>query len=835
METYSFGEWLKRRRKQLRLTQRELATAVYCSTAMIKKIEADERQPSFELARALANALQLPPDQHTLFVEIARGERPLDHLKSPQPPTPTSLMEVPPLPTPATPFIGRNNELTQILGRLSKGRLLTLLGPGGIGKTRLAITAAQHVQANFADGTLFVPLSAISDPAKIPQALFQALHLPLAGTDPPMLQAQRLLGRRQMLLILDNFEQLIDGATLLSELLAAAPQLKLLVTSRERLNLAEEWLFPVPELDEAGALFAQTAVRVKPDFDLQEEETAVSQICRLLGGHPLAIELAASWSRYMTCEQIAAQIAQDLDFLAGGTRNAPQRHRSLRALFDHSWDLLTAAEQTALAKLSLFRGGIAPEQAGQAAGATWPILQGLVDKSLVEVRGDNRFDLHELTRQYATIKLAELGLTEVAHQAHFHAFAALAPLLSDWYTSPKAAISFQRGEREHENFRAALHWGAQHAPVDAVLDLVQNLFVFWLRGGYWQEGEFWTETAVANAEPQASINLCLALAQSGVFIALQGRFADAAPKSERAYQMARRLEEPWPLVVTLQIQGQMRRDKKGVLAAFDEAITICEEHAGDPQFDNFLSSLLGLRGDRLLGFGMAAEAEASYKASLIRLRAIGDTYWIAYPLGNLGRLALHKGDLIQAHQYISESVDITRRSGNRVGIADWLFRLGQVHLYRGELDAAELNLQETLRLYEEVGNAFGPPGVLSNLALLAIERGVIAKAVAHIRESFRRYRQLQTEAHKVDFSSDFLEFGDTLDSLLHAGLVAYAQRNWQKAHIFFSFFESNMRGYVAIRPLRDKVSAAKAVIANKVSATPAKQLTLDELLDIWLT
>ncbi|MCA9916602.1 MAG: tetratricopeptide repeat protein [Anaerolineales bacterium] len=837
METYSFGEWLKQRRKALRFTQKEVAAQVFCSTAMIKKIEADERQPSVELAQALAATLQLPPEQHPIFVEIARGERPLDALAEGRGSRGAGGSFASSLPTSATPFIGRQAELIEITAKLHQPecRLLTLLGPGGMGKTRLAIEVARQVQANFADGVLFVPLAAVADTAQIPQAIFQAGHLSLAGGDPPPSQIKRLLQRRQMLLVLDNFEQLSDGATLLSELLTVAPQLKLLVTSRERLNLAEEWLFPVSALDEAALLFGQTAVRVQPDFDVAGEATAVAEICQLVGGHPLAVELAASWTRFMPCAQIAAQIAQDLDFLARGSRNTPERHHSLRALFDHSWQLLTPAEQNALAKLSVFHGGFAPEQATAVAGASWPVLLGLVDKSLLETQGDNRFDLHPLTRQYAATKLAESGQAAAAHAAHFAAYLSLAKHLSGWYTSPKAAESFHQSAHEHDNYRAALQWGLENEPIALVLKFVNHLFVFWLRGGYWQEGERWLKTAVAQAPPQESAELCITLAQQSVFAALQGHFAEANPKTQRAYQMARRLEEPWPLVVTLQIQGQSRRDKEGSLAAFAEAIAICQERLDDPQFSGFLGSLLGLQRDRFMGFGMLAEAKASFEASVAHLRTLGDTFWIAYPLGNLGRMALHNGDLDRAHEMISESVAIVRSSGNRGGIADWLLRLGQVQLYRGELAEAEQNLQETLRLYEETDNAFGPPGVLSNLALLAVEQGDLDTAVTYIQDCFSRYSQLRESVRKVDFSSDFLEFGDTLDSLLHAGLVAHAQGDWQTAVTFFTFFENNERGYVAIRPLQEKVTAAKAAIAHKAAVTPAKQLTLDDLLNFWQT
>jgi predicted ATPase/DNA-binding XRE family transcriptional regulator len=844
LETFSFGEWIKARRKALHLTQREVGAAVFCSTAMIKKIEADERQPSVELAQALAVTLQIPTGQHGIFVEIARGERPLDHLKD----VPESFkratlspgqLVLPSLPVPTSPFIGRKSELADIIAKLRQPecRLLTLLGPGGIGKTRLAIEAARQLQTDFTDGVLFVPLAAISDPVQLPQAIFEALHLPLAGSDPPSLQAQRLLRQRQLLLVMDNFEHLTVAAVMLAELLQAASRLKILVTSRERLNLAEEWLFSLPTLAEAPALFEQTAVRVRPDFDVHAQESAVSTICRLVGDHPLAVELAASWTRFMSCTQIANQIQQDLDFLGHAPRNAPERHQSIRALFDHSWQLLSPAEQAALARLSVFRGDFASEQAAEVAGAGWPVLIGLVDKSLVEARGDNRFDLHPLTGQYAAEKLAQSGETQAVLQAHFAAFAALAKRLNSWFTSPDAAASFRQSHQELENYRAALRWGLENVEAEDVREFVHYLFVFWLRGGYWQEGERWTRMAAAKAPQEDSVYLALALAHQGVFAALQGRFSDANPKTQRAYRMARRLEEPWPLVLILQIQGQSRRDKEGSLAAFAEAIAICEEHLDEPKFNAFLGSLLGLQGDRLMGFGMLAEAKASFEASVAHLRALGDTFWIAYPLGNLGRMALHEGELQKAYQLIRESVAITQESGNRVGIADWLFRLGQVQLYRGQLAEAEVYLRETLRLYEETDNAFGPPGVLSNLALVALERDDLVAAIALIQDCLRRYEKLRDEARNVDSSSDFLEYGDTLDSLLHAGLAAHATGDWLAALAYFGLFERNPRNYVAIRPLQEKVMTAKAaILANipnaeyRAAIAEAQKVTLEELL-----
>jgi transcriptional regulator with XRE-family HTH domain len=413
-EENNFGQWLKHRRRQLDLTQQQLADCATCSVVTIRKFEVGERRPSRELAALLADCLTIPTLEQESFVAFARGLRPSYEPTTPQntnltssslvqSPLKTAQAKLAPLPVSATPFVGRSEELSQIATMLADPncRLLTLVGPGGMGKTRLALAAAQAQADTFSDGVVFVPLVTVTDPTHIPQAIAHSLGTTLAGTEDQKDQLGRILQSKKLLLVLDNFEQVVDGAELLAQWLQRTPHIKWLVTSRERLNLVEEWLLSIQgfaEIDPGVDLFVQSARRSQPDFSLVGQETAVSQICQYVGGMPLAIELAAGWTAVLTCEQILLQMQQTFDFLSTSLRNVPQRHRSLRYLFDQTWQLLPPIEQTVLQKLSVFRDGFALAEAETVAGASPPLLLSLINKSLVVADGHGRYDLHELTR-----------------------------------------------------------------------------------------------------------------------------------------------------------------------------------------------------------------------------------------------------------------------------------------------------------------------------------------------------------------------------------------------------------------------------------------------------
>jgi len=328
------------------------------------------------------------------------------------------------LPAQPTPFLGRAQELAALEALLAQPdrRLVTILGPGGMGKTRLALETGQRLLDQFWDGVWFLALDAVDadsfSPALNPLlvGLAKTLGLTLHGGSPPEAQVLAYLQERQLLLIFDNLEHLVDSSEVISRLLSGTQRIKALVTSRKRLNLQEEWLFslsglalapdpggpaqPQAGIPEAMQLFQQVAQRVQPTFDLNVSFNAVEQICRLVEGMPLGIELAASWARHLSPTAIVQEVENDIDFLATNVRNLPARHRSLRAVFDHSWRLLSALEQAVLPQLAVFRGGFRRTEAQAIAGASLVTLATLVDKSLLSVSASSRYGLHERLRQY---------------------------------------------------------------------------------------------------------------------------------------------------------------------------------------------------------------------------------------------------------------------------------------------------------------------------------------------------------------------------------------------------------------------------------------------------
>lgn len=825
METYSFGEWLKQRREKLRLTQRELALSTHCSIAMIKKIEADERHASPELAELLAVRLDIPEADIPRFIEVARGERPVDFLTQGGDSTeilPLSAAQpVSLLPKPATPFIGRADELAAILERLANPecRLLTLAGAGGIGKTRLAIAAAQAQEKRLADGAAFVPLAAITNAALIADAIARGLRLTLTGTASEQVQAY--LRRRNMLLVLDNCEQLDGDLTWLSDLLAHAPGVKLLTTSRERLQLSEEWVYVVPELAQSVTLFAETARRVKQNFDAGREQVDIARICQLVENLPLAVELAAGWTTIMSCVQIADHIQRDIKFLATDVRNVPERHRSVQAVFDHSWKLLSPAEQNALMRLSVFRGGCQAEQAEIVARANLPLLRRLVEKSLVRVGENDRYDLHELLRQYVAQKLEQSGGEAETQQLHFDAYLALAEQLDTQQFGAESMTAVARFEQEQDNIRAALSWSLERQEIKAALSLMYHLWFYWGRRGYYREGGEWSIRIIDQMGTLESLHMCVALCIGASFCFILGRFGEGETLARRALAMAHRLEDSEALIMALSTYTFTSVNLDQALDELHKGIRLIQE-TGEmrqmlPMF--YLGAATWFHSG-----GRYAEADDYYRKSITIFRQIGMVDMIAEPLGRIAELALQEGRLQAAYDLTMESIVAARAEGYDVVFGTWGgTRLGLIQFYLGDIEGAQRSLEAALLLYNDNQDSRVKQEALAILSEVALARGDMTAAAEHMQACLEicrnLYLQLQATG-KLSGTPEAMPI-DLMSLSSRAALVTAAQGHHERAVTLYSIAESfrAQSGQVMIPPLQASLDKVMKIARAHLSET----------------
>src|SRR5512135_1763447 len=509
MET--FGEWLRQQRSLRRLTREEFASRVGCSVSALQKIEYGERRPSAQIAELMANCLDIPPGERSTFVRVARGELRVDRLSPESKPVTRTNITAPKtnLPVIPTPLIGRGREVAELsqLLRDPQCRLLTLVGPGGIGKTRLAIETASNLQDAFADGVHFVPLASANSARFIVPAIADSVGFAFhhASHADPKTQLFDYLKEKQALLLADNLEQLLTepDIELLAELLAHAPRVKLLVTSRESLGLQDEWVFevqglPVPESIDAEAsaqntsveLFLQRARRAYVGYNATPEDyPAIVRICQLVDGNPLGLELAAAWVRTLSCDEIAQEIERGMDFLSVSARDLPARHRSMRAVFDHSWKLLSEEEQGVLLRLSVFQGGFRREAAEVVAEATLSVLSTLVTKSLIRRSGAGRYDLHELIRQFAAEQFAERPEEQTATQArHGGYYLTFFSQADGRLRSSAQRETLAELTAEMDNFRSAWDWAVTHGEFTLIEQSMRTFFMLYDGRGWFQEG-----------------------------------------------------------------------------------------------------------------------------------------------------------------------------------------------------------------------------------------------------------------------------------------------------------------------------------------------------------
>ena len=601
------------------------------------------------------------------------------------------------LPVELTSFVGREREISEVKGLTSKTRLLTLHGPGGCGKTRLALKVVSDLLEEFEDGTWWVELASLSDPELVPQAVASTLGVREAQERPLTETLSDHLRSEKMLLVLDNCEHLVEGCAALAEaLLRTCPQVRILATSREALGVAGEstWLvpslalpepkqqLPIEELTryEAIRLFVERAKAVVSTFELTEQNApAVARLCQGLDGMPLAIELAAARVRVLSVEQIASRLDGSFGLLTSGSRSVLPRQATLRATIDWSHELLSQKERVLFRRLSVFAGGFTLEAAeevcageGLKPGEVLDLLTHLVDKSLVLVSeqqgGEAHYRLLETVRQYGREKLEESGEEPAIERHHAGFFLELAEQVEPKINSKDRRLWLERLEVEHDNFRAALAWSREEeAGGETGLRLAGALVWFWFHREYWSEWRGWLDGALATQEsagrPARTAARAKALSGGGFLAWMQGDQVAARAQLEESVALWREVEDKQGLAQALRfLSGSFESQGNYAVARplAEESVELFRQ--GDDKFG--LGITLSRLGITALAQGDDAAARAALEEGVAICREIEDDWALALALRNLGIGAIRQGDYELAVARLSESLVVLRDPGN---------------------------------------------------------------------------------------------------------------------------------------------------------------------------
>ena len=704
-----------------------------------------------------------------------------------------------------TPFLGRETELAALTGLIAhpKQRLITLVGPGGMGKTRLAIAVGERqlgrptetpdpdrpTYAYFTHGIYLVSLAAVQTVSGLVPAITDALNFQLAADTQrsPKQQLLDYLRQKRLLLILDNFEQLLqpEAATeatgLLLEILQTAPEVQMLVTSRERLQLAGEQVYRVqglayPEATSAAemppadypaiALFNQTAQHIRSDFRGEgDDAVAVAQICQMLQGMPLGIELAAATINVLSPAEILHELTDSLDLLATTTRHIPTRHRSIRAAFETSWQQLSQAEQAVFQKLSVFQGGFTKEAAQSVAEASLPVLAGLINKSFIHYRQKpQRYVIHELLRQFGAEQLGQSAEQEQAARQQHSAF--FASKLAQWaitIKNPQQQATYQAMAADNENIHLAWQWLLDAGQFSRLVQAIDVLGLFYQWQGRYQEGVVRYQATcqrlqeIIELTTHEHIVLIKALTWQGAFEHLLGHIERALALLEAALTYNEAHPAAFEQATMAQaflwhtlgdIYRHTARDQ--AKAYFEQSLTAyetLEDIWGIAQATYGLSSIARELGDYPTAKGLA-------QRSLDLRETIGDQRGVADSLGWLGQIAMDMGELAQAEELLLQKLTLCRQLDNLPGIAAGLDGLGIMDLFLGRYEMAQAKFEEGLVILNDLGDQ-------KHIGLVNIWLGIALCMQSHYQQALAKGR----------FGLSLVEAADDLYGIGHAGLL----------------------------------------------------------------
>src|SRR5215204_1283086 len=751
----SFAVLLRRHRVAAGLSQEALAERAGLSARAISDLERGARRaPYRETVRLLAEALGLAPaDRVALEAAVDRGRGPLARAEEPTEVEPSTL------PAAVTPLIGRGHEVASLQSQLRQGdaRLITLTGPPGIGKTRLALAVAAGLADDLRDGVVFAGLAPISDPRLVATTILQALGIPDIGGQPTQ-RLKDILRRKKALLVLDNFEQVVSAGPLVGELLEACSNLVVLITSRVAVRLRGEHEFPVPPLalprrtEDAGqfmdvetlgsfsavALFVERALAVRPGFTLTDDNAAaVVEICRRLDGLPLAIELAAARCNVLTPQAMLRRLDHRLRLLTDGARDAPERQRTLRAAITWSHDLLSPDQQILFRRLGVFVGGCTLGAAERVCGALGDVglnvlngVAALVDQSLVQQGessdGEPRFAMLETLREYALEQLDGAGERHLVQQRHAADVLTLAAEAEAHLFAAERGRWLRRLNEEQDNIRAALRFSIEQDDPELGLRLVGALWMWFLRR-LLVEGRSWAEDLLAHpGAGQWTTARASALFAAGHFAWLQGDVRTMRTRFDESVAIRRDLSDDAGLGRALPFLGlAIDDDHKAARRFAEEGVALCR------QLEDSWGLAMGLtnlgRIEATWGHDLAAENPLEEATALFR--SIGDGWLLALPLNSLGAIAYRQGNYMKAQAAFEQALPCFQAVEDRRNTTQVLTNLGYVALARGEVNQARAIFTESLTFGREHRDQFNTPACLRGFAALAVAAGEPTRAI----------------------------------------------------------------------------------------------------------
>ncbi|MEM8861788.1 MAG: tetratricopeptide repeat protein, partial [Chloroflexota bacterium] len=780
METETtFAAWLKIQRKQLDITQKQLANEVGCSVSAIRKFEIGARRPSKQIAELIAQALNIPTEDHERFIKFARSvqsqnksgvfynsfAQQLDSQSSE-----AKLVELLTaqarsnnLPFQATNFIGRKVELSTLESLVNDSaiRLITIVGLGGMGKTRLAISLAEKQLADdkFKHGCYFVSLAALSSSDQIPTAIAEAFNLSLDTQEnqrPISQQVLAYLHNKEVLLILDNFEHLLKGAEIVNQILAAAPQLKIIATSRERLSLYSERVFRLEGLrthlkgdqenasnSESDQLFFQSAQRINPEFYLTaKNQKLVTKICNLVGGMPLAIELAAGWLDTLSLSVIAAEIQKNLDLLNSNLSDLASRHQSIRAVLNGSWDQLSAADATTLANFSVFRNGFTFEAATSILGVSLSTLKKFVDKSLLQYQpNQNRYQIHELMRQYLVeMKAKHQGESDYVLSQHCKYYLTQAHKQEQILKGEDQQNALDTIESEFENIRAAWCYAVKENRWSLLRIAAGSLGYFCKWSGRYLEGEQLFAIAVEGSEKTESINVYFS-PWLAIFANIKGNseYADSLLSSANRFYKNRTQSRPDDetqkneAFVCLHLGVHyLTKDIARAEMFLSQSLKLYLD-LNDEWGRANVTEQLGAVQFALTNYDKAIEF---YEDSKRTFSSLGDLRSLISVLEKLSRTGRYSGDSSKSIQYAEQCLKVAEMIGSKPSYAQALDNLSSTYaIGYGDFSQAYQLQEECIKIFNELGDKKSLSISFARLGFYLSGAGHYDAAERHLRES----------------------------------------------------------------------------------------------------